>query len=186
MLQCRSLVYLWACCGYVSYLQCAGFWAIGTYGDGLETRVEETIVEEGCIGVGEDDGLGVEDEDGLGVGVDDDVGLGVDDGVGLGVALGVGVEVGVGRTVTVVFRVVVVVVVTPLVMVEVAVPERRMLLQKSAASDVCPSNASNPQSSTNDGVRQLCRCAKRGHTIRISPLPLYATRRFYTRNERYR
>jgi len=167
-------------------------WAIGTYGDGLETSVEDTIVEEGCIGVGEDDGLGVEDEDGLGVededgiGVDDDVGLGVDDSVGLGVALGVGVEVGVGRTVTVVFRVVVVVVVTPLVTVEVAVPERRMLLQKSAASDVCPSNASNPQSSTNDGVRQICRRAKRVHTIRISELPLYATRRFYTCSERYR
>lgn len=46
-------------------------------------------------------------------------------------------------------------------MVEVAVPERRMLLQKSAASDVCPSNASNPQSSTNDGVRQIHRRAKR-------------------------
>jgi hypothetical protein len=69
--------------------------------------------------------------------------------------VGVGVEVGVGRTVTVVFLVVVVVVVYPFVTVAVAVPERRMLLQNSAASDVCPSNASNPQSPTRDDVRLL-------------------------------
>ena len=48
-----------------------------TYGDGLETRVEDTTVEEGCTGVADDDGLGDEggDED-----VDFDVGVGV--GVG--------------------------------------------------------------------------------------------------------
>lgn len=156
----------WRACGCaernISHLQSVEVRDVGTYGDGLEMRVEDTTVDEGCIGVAEEDGLGVEDEEGFGV----------EDGVGLvGVGVGVGVVVGVGRTVTVVFLVTEVVVVYPDVTVEVAVPERRMLLQKSAASDVCPSNASNPQSSTNDGVSLITHHAKRVRTIRIAPLP---------------
>jgi hypothetical protein len=50
--------------------------------------------------------------------------------------------------VVVVFLVVVTVVVPPLVMVSVAVPDFRMLLQKIRASEVCPSNASRPHCST--------------------------------------
>jgi hypothetical protein len=156
----RSWVCLSGFCEEISCLQSVKIRSLGTYGDGLDIRVEDTTVEEGCTGVGDEDGLGTEDEDGLGEddedgrgGGDEEVGLGVDDAVGEGVGVGVGVEVGVGRTVTVVFLVVVVVVVYPFVTVAVAVPERRMLLQNSAASDVCPSNASNPQSPTRDDVR---------------------------------
>jgi hypothetical protein len=50
--------------------------------------------------------------------------------------------------VVVVFLVVVTVVVPPLVMVSVAVPDFRMLLQKMRASEVWPSNASRPHSLT--------------------------------------
>lgn len=34
-----------------------------TYGEGLETRVEEISVEDGCTGLGDEDGFAV-DEDG--------------------------------------------------------------------------------------------------------------------------
>jgi hypothetical protein len=54
-----------------------------TYGDGLETRVEDTTVEEGCTGVADDDGLGDEDDDG-GKGGDEDVDFDVGVGVGVG------------------------------------------------------------------------------------------------------
>ena len=54
-----------------------------TYGDGLETRVEDTTVEEGCTGVADDDGLGDEDDDG-GEGGDEDVDFDVGVGVGVG------------------------------------------------------------------------------------------------------
>jgi len=52
-------------------------------GDGLETRVEDTTVEEGCTGVADDDGLGDEDDDG-GEGGDEDVDFDVGVGVGVG------------------------------------------------------------------------------------------------------
>jgi len=56
--------------------------AVGV-GDGLETRVEDTTVEEGCTGVAGDDGLGDEDDDG-GEGGDEDVDFDVGVGVGVG------------------------------------------------------------------------------------------------------
>jgi hypothetical protein len=72
-------------------------WSLATYGDGLETRVEDTTVEEGCTGVAEEDGLSDEDEDGFGVededgfGVEDDEGGGGgDEDVGFDVGVGVG------------------------------------------------------------------------------------------------
>jgi len=103
-------------------------------GEGTVTMVEDGGAA-GVDGFGEeDDGLG--DEDGFG-------GVGV--GVGVGVLL---VGGGGGRTVVVVSRVVVTVVDPPLVTVVVAVPDLRMLLQKSRASEVWPSNASRPQSLT--------------------------------------
>jgi hypothetical protein len=82
--------------------------------------------------------------------------LTLEDGVGVGVGLGVGVGVGVGVgfllvdgvTVVVTCLVEVTVVVPPVVIVWVAVPDFKMLLQKSAASEVWPSNASSPQSLT--------------------------------------
>jgi hypothetical protein len=49
----------------------------------LETRVEDTTVEEGCTGVADDDGLGDEDDDG-GEGGDEDVDFDVGVGVGVG------------------------------------------------------------------------------------------------------
>jgi hypothetical protein len=65
-------------------------WSLATYGDGLETRVEDTTVEEGCTGVAEEDGLSDEDEDGFGV-EDDEGGGGGDEDVGFDVGVGVGV-----------------------------------------------------------------------------------------------
>ena len=66
--------------------------------------------------------------------------------------MGVGVGVGVGRllleggySVVVTFLVVVTVVVPPRVIVSVAVPLFRIFEQKTNASEVCPSNASSPQ-----------------------------------------
>lgn len=106
-------------------------------GEGLDTRVEETSVEDGVVeeGIDDDDGgMRVEDEDG---------GTGVEE-VGVGVGVGVGLGVAEGEIVTVVVAVVVVVLVNPLVTVVVAVPDLKMLEQKSNASDVRPSNASSP------------------------------------------
>jgi hypothetical protein len=63
---------------------------------------------------------------------------------------------GVGLTVVVIFLVVVVVVVYLLVTVAVAVPDLRMLLQNRSASEVWPSNASRPQSSTDVRISSQC------------------------------
>lgn len=67
-----------------------------TYGERLDTRVDETKVDDGCTGVADDDGFtgagdDDDDDDGLtGVGDEEseDVGVGVGVGVGLGVADG--------------------------------------------------------------------------------------------------
>ena len=90
-----------------------------TYGEGTVTTVEDAGIDE--------EGLGAEGE-------------------GVGVRVGVGVGVGVGRrllvdglggiTVVVTCLVVVTVVVPTRVTVEVAVPDFKMLLQKSRASEV--------------------------------------------------
>jgi hypothetical protein len=139
-----------------------------TYGDGLETKVEDTRVEDGCTGVADEEGFGADEEDGLTVDEEDgltvdeeDDGFGLEEGVGVrvgvGVGVGCGVAEGVGRTVVVVFLVVVVVVVYPLVTVAVAVPDLKMLLQNRSASEVWPSNASRPQSSTGLRVSFQCR-----------------------------
>jgi hypothetical protein len=69
-------------------------------------------------------------------------------GVGFGDGEGVGVGFLLMLTVVVTFFVVVIVVVTPCVMVCVAVPDFKMLLQKRSASDVWPTKASKPQSLT--------------------------------------
>lgn len=114
---------------------------MNAYGEGLDTRVEETSVEDGVVeeGIDDDDGgMRVEDEDG-GTGVEE---VGLDVGVGVGVGVGLGVAE--GEMVTVVVVVVVAVLVNPLVTVVVAVPDLKMLEQKSNASDVWPSNASSP------------------------------------------
>jgi hypothetical protein len=70
--------------------------------------------------------------------------------VGVGRRLLVG-----GRTVVVTFLVLVTVVVPPRVTVSVAVPDFKMLLQKSRASEVWPSNASSPQSLTIHCISRL-------------------------------
>lgn len=71
------------CCKQISFLQNAKGHSWTTYGDGLETRVEDTTVEEGCTGVADDDGLSDEDDDG-GEGGDEDVDFDVGVGVGVG------------------------------------------------------------------------------------------------------
>jgi hypothetical protein len=140
---------------------------LDTYGDGTVTMVDEAIgtgVDE--VGLSEDEGwirmlassisfyfhLAHTLALGLGLGV----GVGVGRGVGVGVGVGVGrlLLVG-GRTVVVTFLVEVTVVVPPRVMVSVAVPDFKMLLQKSRASEVWPSNASSPQSLTSRRVSQF-------------------------------
>jgi predicted sugar kinase len=96
--------------------------------------------------------VGVLDVGGFGVVVGVDVGgFGVVVGVDVG---GLGVEVGGFGVVvggySVVYVVVLTVVVSPVVIVAVlvAVPDCNRLLQKSNASEVCPTNASRPHFST--------------------------------------
>jgi hypothetical protein len=122
-----------------------------------------------------EEGLGV---DNVGWGVEE-LGLGaVGDGVGVGVGFGVGEGVGVGRllvvggtTVVVTFLVVVTVVVPTLVMVDVAVPDFKMLLQKRRASAVWPSKASKPQSLTIHVVSKTrLRAVPIERTVRIAVL----------------